>query len=85
MTIMRSSSWKKLLMSDIMDNLDKKPDHEEIKYKVVVNHEEQYSIWPLESKVPLGWEELPESGSQDECLSYIKKVWTDMRPLSIRT
>ncbi|WP_289022032.1 MbtH family NRPS accessory protein [Desulfobacter postgatei] len=73
------------MMSDAIDNPDKKTDPEEIKYKVVVNDEEQYSIWPLESKVPLGWKELPESGSRDECLSYIKRVWTDMRPLSIRS
>ncbi|SDT84449.1 MbtH family protein [Desulfobacula phenolica] len=57
---------------------------EQIRYKVVVNDEEQYSIWPYESKVPLGWKELPISGSQKECLTYIEEVWTDMRPLSIR-
>ncbi|MGB9177755.1 MAG: MbtH family protein [Pyrinomonadaceae bacterium] len=53
-------------------------------YKVVVNHEEQYSIWPAEREAPLGWNEVGQSGPKDECLSYIKEVWTDMRPLSLR-
>ena len=53
-------------------------------YKVVVNHEEQYSIWPAEMENPLGWKDAGKSGLKDECLSYIKEVWTDMRPLSLR-
>ncbi|HEX6719154.1 MAG TPA: MbtH family NRPS accessory protein [Pyrinomonadaceae bacterium] len=53
-------------------------------YKVVVNHEEQYSIWPLERENPLGWSDVGKTGQKDECLSYIKEVWTDMRPLSLR-
>ena len=53
-------------------------------YKVVVNHEEQYSIWPLDRENPLGWRDGGKSGSKDECLAYIKDVWTDMRPLSLR-
>lgn len=53
-------------------------------YKVVVNDEEQYSIWPYESKVPLGWREAGKSGSKEECLKYIAEVWPDIRPLSIR-
>lgn len=53
-------------------------------YKVVVNHEEQYSIWPLERENPLGWREAGKSGTKDECLAYVKEVWTDMRPLSLR-
>ena len=61
-------------------------DEEEDKtiYKVVVNHEEQYSIWPADRKNPLGWRDVGRSGLKLECLSYIKKVWTDMRPLSLR-
>ena len=54
------------------------------KYKVVVNHEEQYSIWPLERENALGWRDAGFSGSKTECLTYIKEVWTDMRPLSLR-
>jgi MbtH protein len=53
-------------------------------YKVVVNHEEQYSIWPVEKKNPLGWTDAGRTGSKAECLAYIKEVWTDMRPLSLR-
>jgi MbtH protein len=53
-------------------------------YKVVVNHEEQYSIWPLERENPLGWEETGKHGTKEECLSFIREVWTDMRPLSLR-
>lgn len=53
-------------------------------YKVVVNHEEQYSIWQAEQENPLGWRDGGKSGSKAECLAYIKEVWTDMRPLSLR-
>ena len=53
-------------------------------YKVVVNHEEQYSIWPADRENPLGWRDAGKVGPKTECLSYIKEVWTDMRPLSLR-
>lgn len=53
-------------------------------YKVVVNHEEQYSIWPDYKEMPLGWKGVGKSGLKSECLEYIKEVWTDMRPLSLR-
>jgi MbtH protein len=53
-------------------------------YKVVVNHEEQYSIWPAGRENALGWTDVGKSGSKSECLSCIKEVWTDMRPLSLR-
>lgn len=53
-------------------------------YKVVVNHEEQYSIWPSEKENPLGWKDVGKSGLKSECLEYIKEVWKDMRPLSLR-
>jgi MbtH protein len=53
-------------------------------YQVVVNHEEQYSIWPADRELPLGWRAAGKSGPKDECLTYIKEVWTDMRPLSLR-
>jgi uncharacterized protein YbdZ (MbtH family) len=61
------------------------PDREDTTiYKVVVNHEEQYSIWPEYRELPLGWNEAGKSGPKPECLAYIKEVWTDMRPLSLR-
>lgn len=53
-------------------------------YKVVVNHEEQYSIWPSERENPLGWKDAGKNGLKQECLDYIKEVWNDMRPLSLR-
>lgn len=53
-------------------------------YKVVINHEEQYSIWPADRENPAGWNDVGKSGPKDECLAYIKEVWTDMRPLSLR-
>ena len=54
-------------------------------YKVVVNHEEQYSIWPEDRENPPGWQDAGKSGSKEECLAYIKEVWTDTRPRSLRT
>lgn len=53
-------------------------------YKVVVNHEEQYSIWPDDRENALGWRDAGRSGTKQECLAYIGEVWTDMRPLSLR-
>ena len=53
-------------------------------YKVVMNHEEQYSIWPVEQENALGWSDANKQGSKSECLEYIEQVWTDMRPLSLR-
>jgi len=53
-------------------------------YEVVVNHEEQYSIWPAGKEIPLGWKTVGKSGPKAECLAYIEEVWTDMRPLSLR-
>lgn len=59
-------------------------DEESIDYAVVVNHEEQYSIWPVGQDVPTGWREVGKQGPKDDCLRYIEDVWTDMRPLSLR-
>ena len=53
-------------------------------YSVVVNHEEQYSIWPEYKEIPKGWRADGKKGLKAECLDYIKEVWTDMRPLSLR-
>jgi MbtH protein len=54
------------------------------KYSVVINHEEQYSIWAADREIPAGWRAVGKSGPKEECLAYIKEVWTDMRPLSLR-
>ena len=53
-------------------------------YQVVVNHEEQYSIWPADRELPLGWRSVGQPGPKADCLAYIQEVWTDMRPLSVR-
>lgn len=53
-------------------------------YKVVVNHEQQYSIYPAERANPLGWNDAGKTGLKSECLAYIKEAWTDLRPLSLR-
>lgn len=53
-------------------------------YKVVVNHEEQYSIWAADRENPLGWNNAGKQGTKQDCLAYIEEVWTDMRPLSLR-
>jgi MbtH protein len=53
-------------------------------YKVLVNHEEQYSIWPADREAPAGWREAGKSGPKAECLAYVEEVWTDLRPKSLR-
>jgi MbtH protein len=54
-------------------------------YRVVVNHEEQYSIWLAGKPLPSGWRDAGKDGTKDVCLSHIESIWTDMRPLSLRT
>ena len=53
-------------------------------YKVVINDEEQYSLWFAHRENPIGWRDANKTGLKQECLEYIKEVWTDMRPLSLR-
>ena len=53
-------------------------------YRVVINHEEQYSIWPVDRENALGWNDVGKQGTKQECLDYIEEVWTDMRPLSLQ-
>lgn len=53
-------------------------------YKVVVNQEEQYSIWPADRENAMGWRDVGTQGTREECLEQIKALWTDMRPLSLR-
>jgi MbtH protein len=59
-------------------------DDESTVFIVVINHEEQYSIWPSDRAMPPGWKSVGKKGSKQECLDYIESVWTDMRPLSLR-
>lgn len=56
----------------------------ETSYKVVVNDEAQYSIWPTHRDNPAGWTDEGHSGTKQDCLDHIEVVWTDMRPLSVR-
>lgn len=65
-----------------MPDADRRDDQRE--YHVVVNHEEQYSIWPAEQAVPAGWTTVGEPGPKAECLAHIDRVWTDLRPRSLR-
>jgi MbtH protein len=57
---------------------------ESTNFHVVINDEEQYSIWPDYKAIPAGWREAGKSGKKDECLAWIDEVWTDMRPRSLR-
>ena len=59
-------------------------DADATSYQVVVNHEEQYSLWPAGKALPAGWRAAGKAGPKAECLAYIEQVWTDMRPLSLR-
>ncbi|HYP09661.1 MAG TPA: MbtH family protein [Bryobacteraceae bacterium] len=59
-------------------------EDDDTSYKVVVNQEDQYSIWPMHRETPTGWRDAGPAGNKAECLAYIKEVWTDMRPLSLR-
>lgn len=60
-------------------------DDEGATFKVVINHEEQYSIWPAyKTSIPEGWKAVGKEGNKAECLAYIEEHWTDMRPLSLR-
>jgi MbtH protein len=55
------------------------------KYKVVVNNEEQHSIWPEDKPDPLGWRSINRVGTKVECLHFIQQAWHDIRPLSARS
>jgi len=59
-------------------------DKDDDLYRVVVNDEEQYSIWPLDKENAPGWKDEGKTGTKAECLAHIKEVWTDMRPKSLR-
>ena len=59
-------------------------DEDRTIYKVVVNSEDQYSIWPADRENALGWNDAGKSGPKAECLAYIEEVWTDRRPSSLR-
>lgn len=66
------------LKGDIMADEDKTV------YKVVMNIEEQYSIWPADRENAMGWKDAGKTGTKEECMKHIQEVWTDMRPKSLR-
>jgi MbtH protein len=53
-------------------------------FQVVINIEEQYSIWPVDKDIPPGWRSEGMQGSKEDCVAHVDRVWTDMRPLSLR-
>ncbi|WFE41011.1 MbtH family NRPS accessory protein [Micromonospora sp. WMMD998] len=53
-------------------------------FLVVVNHEEQYSVWAADRQVPDGWRAEGFAGTREQCLDHVERIWTDMRPLSLR-
>lgn len=57
----------------------------DLTYQVVMNQEQQFSIWPADIAIPPGWQALAQTGSKEVCLAYISTTWTDLRPLSLRT
>ncbi|MDJ0752064.1 MAG: MbtH family NRPS accessory protein [Ardenticatenaceae bacterium] len=59
-------------------------ENQKNEYAVVINHEEQYSIWLADKELPLGWRLEGTKGTKEACLAHIEEVWTDMRPLSLR-
>ncbi|MCT9932193.1 MbtH family protein [Planotetraspora sp. A-T 1434] len=59
-------------------------DDDDRQYSVVVNDEDQYSIWPADRQPPAGWREVGMRGTKAECLAHISEVWQDMRPRSLR-
>jgi MbtH protein len=63
-----------------MPNPFEDPDAE---YLVLVNAENQHSLWPVFAAVPDGWETVFGKAGRQDCLDYIEKSWTDMRPKSL--
>lgn len=59
-------------------------DDDNLEFQVLVNHEEQYSLWPKGKEIPTGWHQVGPIGKKAECLAYVEEVWTDITPLSVR-
>jgi MbtH protein len=67
-----------------MPPISRDEEEDQTLYRVVVNHEEQYSLWPVHRELPRGWSDAGVHGTKQQCLAHVAKVWTDMRPLSVR-
>ncbi len=59
-------------------------DYPQTTFRVVINEEQQYAIWPAYKAVPAGWQDVGVRGDKPTCLAHISTVWTDMRPRSLR-
>jgi MbtH protein len=57
---------------------------EDATYQVLINDEEQYSLWLADHDIPDGWRAVGKEGSKADCMAYVDEVWTDMRPRSLR-
>jgi MbtH protein len=57
---------------------------DDARYQVLINDEEQYSLWLADHDIPAGWRTVGKEGSKEECMAYVDEVWTDMRPRSLR-
>jgi MbtH protein len=65
-------------------SMDREEKEDTGTYVVVVNHEEQFALWPDGKEIPKGWRSAGKSGAKADCLTYVKSVWTDMTPASLR-
>lgn len=59
-------------------------DDEAGRFFVLVNAEEQYSLWPVFAEIPAGWSVAFGDEGHSECIEYVEKNWIDMRPKSLR-
>jgi len=74
---------KKKEITTVANDMQTVDEYQEM-YLVLINHEEQYSLWPSYKLIPAGWKAIGEERTKNECLAYVDEVWTDMRPLSLR-
>lgn len=59
-------------------------DAEDGRFSVLVNDEEQYSLWPVFAEIPAGWRQVFGGAPRDECVQFVEQNWSDMRPKSLR-
>jgi MbtH protein len=78
------ASWKRREPIRSKEYAMLETDDADRKYQVLVNGEEQYSLWPLDKTPPTGWRQSGATGNRETCLTYVNATWTDMRPLSLR-
>jgi MbtH protein len=64
--------------------MEREATDDQMTYQIVVNHEGQYALWLAEQHPPRGWNPAGKQGSKAECLAFVREVWTDMTPLSLR-